>query len=210
VYVLVLPLLAGALSLGEEQAWNIADWQLTLPPSAARQWLAKLLTTFSTSLVLGVLLPTLAFLLGDALFGNGRGDPSPPWFIMQGLVLGQCCLTALAVFCGSSCGSTLRGILLAFGLLPALGLAIYFGWWVGENWYGRQHYLMGALLSDTFPAVTAWLEASAEFLVLGCLSLVFAFANYRQRGVMVNRIIVQMLVLLCLAGVSTTLFVAFR
>ena len=42
VYMLILPLIAGAISVAEERGWGIVEWHLTLPPSALRQWSAKM------------------------------------------------------------------------------------------------------------------------------------------------------------------------
>jgi len=55
LYVLILPLIAGAISVAEERGWGMAEWHLTLPPSALKQWSAKMLAALSTSLVLGLL-----------------------------------------------------------------------------------------------------------------------------------------------------------
>ena len=67
LYVLILPLIAGAISVAEEKGWGIAEWHLTLPPSALKQWSAKMLATLSTSLVLGLLLPAALFLVAAAV-----------------------------------------------------------------------------------------------------------------------------------------------
>src|ERR1017187_4858396 len=42
IYVVILPLIAGATSVAEEKGWGIAEWHLTLPPSALKKWAAKM------------------------------------------------------------------------------------------------------------------------------------------------------------------------
>ena len=43
VFMLILPLIAGAIAVAEEKGWDMAEWHLTLPPSALQQWSAKML-----------------------------------------------------------------------------------------------------------------------------------------------------------------------
>jgi len=79
VYMLILPLIAGAISVAEEKGWGMAEWHLTLPPSALKQWSAKMLLALSTSLILGLLLPAALFLAGQALLGQlGSRTPFRP------------------------------------------------------------------------------------------------------------------------------------
>ena len=47
LFMLLLPLVAGAIAVAEEKGWDLAEWHLTLPPSARRQWLAKMLATLT-------------------------------------------------------------------------------------------------------------------------------------------------------------------
>src|ERR1019366_689742 len=90
VYMLILPLIAGAISVGEERGWGMAEWQLTLPPSALKQWSAKMMTALSTSLVMGLLLPAAMFLAVDSLlFHPGARIFSPPALAVLSWVLGQ-------------------------------------------------------------------------------------------------------------------------
>ena len=59
IYVVVLPLLAGCISLGEEKALGLTAWHLTLPVSTRRQWLLKLAVSMSVAILLGFALPWL-------------------------------------------------------------------------------------------------------------------------------------------------------
>ena len=119
VYALILPLIAGAISVAEERGWGMAEWHLTLPPSALTQWSAKMLATLSTSLVLGLLLPAALFLAADPLFSQpGQG---PPCRLLpgSGWVLAHLLVTSVAVYAASFTKATLRAILAAFVILIA-------------------------------------------------------------------------------------------
>lgn len=186
IHVPLLPLVAGAVSLAEEKVWGIADWHLTLPPSVRAQWGAKMLVTLSTSLVLGLLLPAAVWLAGHALFeSRGAGASEPFWtWMLSVLALGQMLFTSLAVHAASFANTTLRAILLGFGMVLAVVWSIQFA---ARAWV--------ALLGDPFPsngeshaagfvAMMAWTWGAAAVLLF--ILLVFvqacAFSNFRQRG----------------------------
>ena len=59
LYVAVIPLLAGCISLGEEKALGLTAWHHTLPISARRQWLLKLAVSITVAVALGFGLPWL-------------------------------------------------------------------------------------------------------------------------------------------------------
>ena len=143
IYVIILPLIAGAVSVAEEKGWDLAEWHLTLPPSALKQWLAKMLAALSTSLVLGLVLPAALFLAGDALLAEGGTRTSmPPASQVLCWVLGQLLLTSVAVYAASFCNSTLRAILAAFAIILA-GCAVcgFFGVWELRHEYNAQGML---------------------------------------------------------------------
>ena len=56
-HMVLTVLLAGCVSLGEEKSLGVAAWHLTLPISARRQWLVKLLVSAITAIVIGLALP---------------------------------------------------------------------------------------------------------------------------------------------------------
>ncbi|MCX6915636.1 MAG: hypothetical protein NT167_21760, partial [Verrucomicrobia bacterium] len=121
IYLVILPLIAGVVSVAEEKGWDLAEWHLTLPPSALKQWSAKMLAVLSTSLVLGLLLPAVMFFAGDVLLARGGARASlPPALQILCWVLGQLLLTSVAVYAASFCNSTIRAILAACAII-ALG-----------------------------------------------------------------------------------------
>ena len=65
ILVIYLPLawlLSGCISLGEEKQLGAWGWHLTLPVSGARQWAIKISFALLIALVLGILMPALAWL----------------------------------------------------------------------------------------------------------------------------------------------------
>jgi hypothetical protein len=64
IMVIYLPLawlLSGCISLGEEKQLGTWGWHMTLPVSARRQWAVKFSFAFLVALILGFLLPALAW-----------------------------------------------------------------------------------------------------------------------------------------------------
>lgn len=73
VLALYLPLavmLAGCLSLGEERSSGTHAWHLTLPVSARRQWLIKLVMTLGVGVFCAMVVPILAVAAGQFFLGS--------------------------------------------------------------------------------------------------------------------------------------------
>ncbi len=181
-YLLILPLLAGAIAVAEEKAWGVADWHLTLPPSALKQWSAKMLVTLATSVGLGLLLPAGMLILATMLAGRGLFFPNsrgflPPFPVMLILSLWQLLLLQVAVYVGSCCRSTFKAILLAFAMVMA-GLCLCF-----LSWIKISHLIRGdsASLEPLLSSEWQGLAGMGLLALLGGLQW-FAFANYRQSG----------------------------
>jgi ABC-type transport system involved in multi-copper enzyme maturation permease subunit len=205
IYVLILPLIAGAISVAEEKGWGMAEWHLTLPPSALKQWSAKMLAALSTSLVLGLLLPAAMFLVANPLFSQPSTRTSlPPAFEILNWVLGQLLVTSVAIYAASFSKNTLRAILVAFVILAAgvsamvlmargveLVAATLF------QLLGRPHVEEGMMLS---------LLSGALALML-CLMQGFAWSNFRRSGPPALRLVFQFTVILAfVCQLSLTFF----
>ena len=140
-------LLAGCVSLGEEKTLGVAAWHLTLPVSARRQWLVKLLVSAATAIVIGLALP-LAW-SGIALVRAKVG-----LLTMGANATGMSagCLMILfvmsfwsAALFGSAVRAAFGAVLSLIGIASSVGLAV----WVSE--------LLGAagLLSDLITGILA-------------------------------------------------------
>jgi hypothetical protein len=198
IYVLILPLIAGATSLAEEKGWGIAEWHLTLPPSALKQWSAKMLAALLTSLVLGLLLPTALFLVREALFSQpspSRSLPTAPEILCW--PLGSLLLTSVAVYATSISNSTLRAILGAVGIIAAsLGAAGLVG--------SGAYKVIPALRSGPTPsAELVPLILCAGLFLLLCLTQWFAWSNFRRFGLRLRRLVIQLLIILFAVGLIT-------
>jgi hypothetical protein len=211
IYVLVLPLIAGATSLAEEKGWGIAEWHLTLPPSALKQWSAKMLATLSTSLTLGLLLPSALFLAGAALLGElGPGGKAPSareiWQVcgeICGWVLGQLLVTTVAVYAASFSKSTLRAILAAFAI-SATGFGVFP---LTAAWLDSSLHRLAAAYYIPRTDVVLPVLCGGLFLML-CLTKWLAWSNFRRSELSVRRIVGQLLVMLLAAELVSVAILA--
>jgi hypothetical protein len=202
VFVVVLPLVAGAMSVAEEKAWGLAEWHMTLPPSALQQWSAKMLTTLPTSMVLGLLLPWAVFLAGNALLPHASHRASiPPLHDLLGFVLSQVLLTSLAVYSASFSRTTLRAILASFGILIA-GFAGYTVVGATASWGVRIYppLVVGALLLRGHSAMAV---LNGVLLLMLCLTQWFAWSNFRRSGAPSRRLMIQLLAMVLGAGLGS-------
>ncbi len=184
IYMLILPLIAGAISVAEEKGWGMAEWHLTLPPSALKQWSAKMLAALSTSLVLGLLLPAALFLAGAGTAGPARRrePPSVRLRLLRscGWVLGQLLVTSVAVYAASFSKNTLRAILAAFVILVAGGGAL----WLAATWVHQVDPPPGAMDRPSPRGrradIACFYPVALVFML--CLIQWFAWSNFRRYG----------------------------
>jgi len=127
VYLPLVWLLAGCISLGEEKNLGTWGWHLTLPFSVARQWAAKVFVAVLVVLGLGLLLPGLA-----ALIAYGFKVDRPDRWVTEAspvlLVAGY--TTMLSFWAVTMLGTAIRAVLftlvgagtLFFGSLFLLGI----------------------------------------------------------------------------------------
>ena len=195
IYVVILPLIAGAVSVAEERGWGMAEWHLTLPPSALKQWSAIMLAALSTSLALGLLLPTALWLAVVPLFNHpGAGDSLPPASEIPGWIFLQLLVTSAAVYAASFSKSTLRAILAAFAIIAVgVGASALVSWgWADEAaprlvlWTGRPHMKPCLVLPV--------LSGALGFML--CLIQWFAWSNFRRGEPSTLRLLVQFAVIL--------------
>jgi ABC-type transport system involved in multi-copper enzyme maturation permease subunit len=125
---LMIAILAGSVSLGEERTSGTHAWHMTLPVAARRQWLVKLCMALFAGLVGAWLLPMLItgrffgkyHMLADVNLGVG-------WPLVVVLV------SFASFWCACAVKGTVRAVLWVFPVLIAIGLANVFG----ERW-GRE------------------------------------------------------------------------
>ena len=142
----LIALLSGSLSLGEERTWGTHDWQLTLPLSSSSQWGVKLAIGISISVFCGALVPMAVLTIAHKLTGN------PQYLLPHAVTLlwpaDMAAVTLLAFWAACMVKGTAKASMLAF---PALGIAMA-GAPLG-NWAGD-------LISMIFPRLLERLVAS--------------------------------------------------
>jgi hypothetical protein len=206
IYVIITPFIAGALAVAEERGWGVSEWHLTLPASALKQWCAKMLVTLPTSLLLGLVIPSIVAIGARWLFGPPipRGELPPPEEVVP-IVLAQLLATTLAVYTATICKNTIWAILAAFGMVAA-GIGVFFQAVrpVEQLAHGRT---LGALPEGTVAAL-AWFIACAGLLLVVCLLQWFAWSNFRRFGLGRGRFGLQLVAIFALVGLMPFVFLA--
>lgn len=104
-----IPVIAGIVSTAEERSLGLLDWHLTLPVSAQRQWLVKVLVAFVVNGVLGLLLPGLLWhaaawvLGGERPTGLDARDTVP-------FTLGNVVIFCAALYASTASGNSMRAL----------------------------------------------------------------------------------------------------
>jgi len=123
--------LAGILSLGEERSSGTQAWQMTLPVSARRQWLIKLVVAMFSGLACAVVFPVLAMIAGGAVFGSPlmyvNAHSLPDVLIMFGV------LTFACFWCACAANGTVRAAISVVPVTAAIPFASFAGLWLGEE-----------------------------------------------------------------------------
>ena len=128
--VLIIPLITAGVSVAEERNLGVSGWQLALPPSALKQWTAKLWTVLATCALLGIVLPLIMVMAGNWVLLHepihfGAPDNWQTLLPHLDFVLGYLLLLGIGIFASSISTNSFRAILLFFGLLAAAGC------WIG-------------------------------------------------------------------------------
>jgi len=126
VSTLMIAILAGSLSLGEERTSGTHVWHLTLPVPARRQWLIKLLMALFAGFVGAGLVPLL--IVGRLLGSSGMFvDVHAGIDLLVGAVL----LSFAAFWCACAVKGTVRAVLWVLPVMIALYFAGELGKWAG-------------------------------------------------------------------------------
>jgi ABC-type transport system involved in multi-copper enzyme maturation permease subunit len=127
-------ILAGSLSLGEERTSGTHSWHMTLPVSASRQWLIKLVMAMLAGFVCAALLPVLVLIAGGFLFGSPFMFVDPHAGMVWLLVV--LLLTFASFWCACAVNGMVRAVLWVFPVLGALYLVGRCGDWVAQELMG--------------------------------------------------------------------------
>jgi ABC-type transport system involved in multi-copper enzyme maturation permease subunit len=138
----LIAILAGGLSLGEERTSGTHSWHMTLPVSARRQWLIKLVMALLAGSVCAGLLPALVVMARGFISGSPLRFVNPD--AVMGWLLVVSLLTLASFWCACAVKGTVKAVLWVFPIMGALFLAGRFGYWVAPK-------LMGLLVSRFDP-----------------------------------------------------------
>jgi hypothetical protein len=122
---IVIAVLCGVVSLGEEKQWGTHPWHLTLPISSTLQWLVKLAVALFTSVFAGAVLPVIVLFAGRAL----RHYAFPlDHAILWGWPLASALITIAAFWAACVAKETVRSVMWLFVVTLAVALAAYAGY----------------------------------------------------------------------------------
>jgi hypothetical protein len=125
---LLIALLAGSLSLGEEKNWGTHSWQLTMPVSPSTQWFIKLVFALGASAICAAAIPLGVLItrgwIAGAPYSYLDGTPLLIWFAEA------LSATLLTFWCASVVKGTVRSVVWFFPLLIALGFFAEVGVWI--------------------------------------------------------------------------------
>ena len=163
---LMIALLAGALSLGEEKTQGTHEWQLTLPVSPSVQWSLKLLVALFSCAICAVGLP-LCVLMARGWIAHDLYSylgSVPLWFWFTAAIS----VTLLTFWSATAIKGTVRAILLFFPLIFALGFANAFvqDWSFSFSNRLVQLFTTGIDPFSSFIMTMAWIDQRASFLPL--------------------------------------------
>ena len=168
ISALIIAVLAGSLSLGEERTSGTHAWHMTLPVSVRRQWLIKLLMALFAGIVCAVLLPGLALIAGGIRFGSPLKFVDPHAVMIWLLVVAV--VTFASFWCACVVNGTVRAALWLFPALIAVGLASVFGDWAGRELVNVLVARSDAFASFRFAAVVSRLGPNALFRLVDAAS----------------------------------------
>ncbi len=147
---ILIAILAGILSLGEERTSGTHSWHMTLPVPARRQWLIKLVMAMFAGFVCAVLLPTLVVTVVGFIFGSPFMfvDPRSEMVWLPAVLL----LSFASFWCACAVSGTVRAALWVVPAMGAVFLASRCGDWVA----GKLAQTTGTLVD----LVVSWFRIS--------------------------------------------------
>jgi len=160
IYAGFIALLAGALSCAEERQYGTLEWQLSLPVSAARQWVGKLGAVLMLALALGVVLPiVLRALTPLEDVRQGLLELPSRWF--QVMIPMTLVLSCIGAYVSSVSRTTVHALLVSILVCLVVGLSL-------PNWMRAK---------AAFPPGPH--AAAVASVFLGLVLALHGLANYR-------------------------------
>lgn len=179
--------LGGILSVGEERRSGTQAWNMTLPISARRQWLIKLVISMLSGLACALLLPLLTMIAGGSLFG------SPFMYVYLPFVSAWLTLYPILIFacfwCACAANGTVRAAIWVAPATAAIPFASSAGIWLGQELARTTGTLKDFLVSSLHmsPLALSKLSDSARdgvlwlFVPTLLLALIQSYWLYRRQ-----------------------------
>jgi ABC-type transport system involved in multi-copper enzyme maturation permease subunit len=179
IYLPVMAVLSGSLSVIEEKTLGTHAWQLTLPVSSWRKWFIKLAVGLALGIVLGLLLPLLLWFITGPALGTG------PQTVLENGNWKGILLFWGAGFVLSFWGATLVSTPARAALTAVLGLCgicslVFLGTWCAEGLKGSESEFAGWL---------HWLRLSAFLGGLPDLLILLVFVGPALTTVLVQSLV---------------------
>jgi ABC-type transport system involved in multi-copper enzyme maturation permease subunit len=128
---LIIAILAGCLSLGEEKTSGTYAWHRTLPISATRQWSIKLVVALFVSFICAGLIPVLLLIAGRRLFPSAF--PSEDANFQLAWLLGALFLTLFSFWCACAVNGTVTAVAWVVPILAVVMLTPEMSGWAGRR-----------------------------------------------------------------------------
>ncbi|HLH32834.1 MAG TPA: hypothetical protein VKY31_16650, partial [Terriglobia bacterium] len=190
VYVLLVSMLAGIVSMGEERQSGTHSWHLTMPMSVFRQWLMKCVINMSAGFICGAVMIGFAAVVVGAPFLQTLGLNDSQLTTNQALDMLTASVLALTVT-GFWCACAVKGTVRAAGLILPVVLAVTTSMSLpgvlseAGNWMSRvlDYFVQ---VTHPFPASYGLIRFALQpgwvwvTLILGSLLLLALFQSYRM------------------------------
>jgi|ERR1051326_990027 ABC-type transport system involved in multi-copper enzyme maturation permease subunit len=175
LYVPLMALLGGTVSLGEEKNLGLTAWHLTFPISVRRQWAVKLAVALATWFALGVILPYVLTRIGAAMSGRGALAPHTfddmefeTWF---GIALFAGGVFALSFWAMTLFSNTVRAVIASLALISALCCSAALGCWLVVQVEGRGAFGMNSSRWNSY----VWLVLTTAAALLALVQSLIPF-----------------------------------
>jgi hypothetical protein len=174
--------LAGILPLGEERTSGTYAWHMSLPISARRQWLVKLVVAMVSGLACTILFPVLTMIAIGAAYG------SPLMYVHVGVLQEDLIVIPILIFacfwCACAANDTIRAATWAMPAIASIPFSAAGGLWLGRELAQTTGTLRDFVVSSfhlgplAFAPVTDFASSHVLWLFVPTL-LVALFQSYR-------------------------------
>jgi hypothetical protein len=172
-FMVLVPLLAGCISLGEEKALGLNSWQLTLPIAPRQQWLVKLAVGAGAALGLGLMLPYALAWMSSPVMETGLAqalrdhNPGEAWLVPLAIAGAP---FLLSFWAATALANTVRAALMGIAGLSVLFGCVVLGAWCASKTEGLEGLLLIPLIAQ-FQFGRDFVQNSLTVMCYSCVVL---------------------------------------